>query len=189
MISVIDFLNESRIKSFVDAGGCTGEFTKIILEKISSVQTAVILEPIKENYLFTKDRIKDPRVEIINKALYETSKSINLGRMDDNVGGWSINHSNGNETVECLNVKDLCEKYNPDFIKIDIEGSERDILENSFDIKSIKYLEIEFHDHYIDPEDWIPYSSKLLTNHNIKYFGDSSCKQNGFFVRKDLYLN
>jgi len=182
MSNVVSFLEKVGIESFIDAGGCTGEFTKIMLERIPSIKLAVILEPVPENYQFIKSNLSDERVTVINKALYQTKKTISLGRVDANVGGWSVNYE-GSETYECVSVEELVEKYSPDFMKIDIEGAERDVIENSSALSGVEFLEIEFHDQYVDPSAWREYVSKYLPDHTVVLAGDSWCSQNGFLVR------
>lgn len=184
MRSVIKFLKEQQIKTFIDAGGCTGEFTNILLETIDTITDGFIIEPIIDNYNYIKTNVKDDRIEVINKALYETSKSINLGRIDNNVGGWSINWGNESNLVECISLEEICSLVSSsiDFIKIDIEGAERDIIENSSFIHEIKFIEIEFHDQYLEPKAWMKFVSDRLPNHKVKYQGDDYCKQNGFLI-------
>lgn len=180
MVSIFEFLKNHKIKTAVDAGGCTGEFTNILLERVPTVEKVIILEPIVKNYDFIINNVIDPKVDIINKALYETEERINLGRIDNNVGGWSINWSGESTTVECISIEKLLAIMPIDFMKIDIEGAERDVLSHSSSLHEIQFLEIEFHDHLLEEVQWRLFSEQTLRSHEILF----SFKQNAFFSRR-----
>lgn len=55
---VIEYLKEKNINSFIDIGGCSGEVSCIILDRISSIEYGIIFEPNIENYNFIKENIK-----------------------------------------------------------------------------------------------------------------------------------
>ncbi len=53
----------------------------------------------------------------------------------------------GSYSVDCISFKTLIEKYSPSLIKMDIEGSEYDVLEECIGVKQIC---VEFHHHCIE---------------------------------------
>ena len=55
-----------------------------------------------------------------------------------------------------------------DFVKIDVEGCEYNIIENSSYLKTVKFIEIEFHNYDINISDFI---RKNLPSHKIEIFG------------------
>ena len=178
-VNVVKFLKERSIKTMIDAGGCTGEVTSILLEKIPSLEKAIILEPVKENYEFIISRLDGySKVDVINKALFYGEEYISLGQCDDNVGGWSFQYNtNKIDRVQTITLEDLTEV---DFIKIDIEGAEINVIPNSKRIHNISYIEIEFHDELIAEDNWKNYIKEYLPNHEIIF----NMNQNVFLVKK-----
>lgn len=181
-INVLNFLENKNIKKVLDVGGCTGKVSSILIEKIPSIEKIIILEPIEENFNFIKKEMELlNKVEIMQKALYYGKTQIQLGQCDDNVGGWSFEHSmNKTDYIQTITLEQF---FDIDFLKMDIEGSEKNVIENSTYIHDIPYLEIEFHfDLWLD---WKEFVIKNLTNHEIK-FTSLSNRSNCFLVRKDL---
>lgn len=184
--NVANFLKEREVENILDAGGCTGQVSVILLHKIPTIKKITILEPVVENYNFIVERAKSAdtaNIEVINKALFYGSPKIQLGQCDTNVGGWSFKHS-GNRTndVETITLEEFSDI---DFAKIDIEGAEENVITNSTSISNIPYLEIEFHDELM--ETWKKFVKTHLKNHKVKFEGTPQRPQNCFLVRKDLY--
>ncbi len=163
-IDVIDFLEDRKIKSMIDVGGCTGEVSRIFLEKIPTLESIIILEPVLENYNFILNRFKDNnKIRVINSALYYGKDSISLGQIDGNVGGWGVDLlGNAIDNVSTITLEEL-----PivDFIKIDIEGAESNVISNSITLQEIPCIEIEFHFELMST--WEDYVAEYLPNHKI----------------------
>jgi len=169
-VNIIEFLKERQIKSVLDIGGCTGEVPKIMFSKIPSLETALILEPVSINFNFIQDRFKNEyRIKVINKALYYGADFISLGQSDGNVGGYNM-HSNSHTVqfsdIPTTTLEDL-PKY--DFLKIDIEGAEKNILENATCFADFKYIAIEFHDEM--GTTWPELIAKYIPTHKIAVDG------------------
>ena len=181
-VSVVNFLKLKNVETFVDVGGCTGEVSKIILENVPSIKAGIILEPIEENYNFTVENVNDSRVKVIRKALHQTEKTISLGRLDGNVGGYSTAFDGGAQTYDCITLEELAEEMDLQFIKIDIEGGEKNIIENSTVLKTVPYLEIEFHYELDQPGGWRPYAAVHLPDHEPLLIG----QYHAFLVKKGM---
>lgn len=181
--NIVRFLNSKQVENILDAGGCTGRVTTILIEEIPTIKSATILEPVKDNYNYIVENTKKyQQVVVINKALFYGKKFIQLGQCDDNVGGWSFKHTNNKtNNVSTTTLEDF---ENIEFLKMDIEGAEKNVIPNSSYIHEIPYLEIEFHDELM--ETWEEYSKINLPNHVLK-FDASPERANGFFIRKDLF--
>jgi len=166
---VINFLKEKQIKSFIDLGANVGEVSKILLENIESIKFCYLFEPHITNYDFLVRRFLDnSAVKCIKKGVYYGKTSSNLYRQDNNVGGFSI-EKNINQESEIVELTEL-EKENiepVDFIKIDIEGCEYNVLKNSSYIKTIKYIEIEFHTLGAENTDYESFIKKYLMDYKI----------------------
>jgi hypothetical protein len=103
----------------------------------------------------------------INKAIFYGATIVGVvGVGDNSQGGYMIEevdvehkemyptlYTYPNKKFECIKLEDI---DNPifDIVKIDVEGSEYNIIENSSMIKESRYLIIEWHNHvrsYLDP--------------------------------------
>jgi len=168
-INVIKFLKEKQIKSFIDIGANVGEVSKILLKNIQSIEFCYLFEPQVDNYSFlVKQFFNNNLVNCIKKGIYYGKSSSHLYRQDDNVGGFSI-EKNIKEEAELVELTEL-EKENiksVDFAKIDIEGCEYNVLKNSTYIKTVPYIEIEFHTLGAENNDYESFIKKHLTDYKI----------------------
>ena len=57
-----------------------------------------------------------------------------------------------------------------DFVKIDVEGAEENILRNSTYLKKIKYLDIEFHDDLRSLETVSRIYKECFPNHRVMFY-------------------
>ena len=204
---VIKYLQEKNIKSFIDVGGCTGEVSNIILNEIPTIEFGLIFEPHPINCEYIKNNINSDKVQIENKALFYGQDSISLSIRGPNVGSWSFlfseQYPENSIEVECVNLDDYLSKMNYDFIKIDIEGSEFNLLENSLLLKEVKYIELEVHHEHFgmykkhktdECDNAIDFVLQHLPNHDVVYFLTSDfenensnpglCSGNLFLVKK-----
>lgn len=171
-IKVVNYLKEKKIETMIDAGGCTGEVTKIIIENVDTLKKSFIIEASEVNSNFIKEYLAfdDVEIKIINNFLYYGKDEIKIGlnENDNNVGGYSIKFSD-NIIEECIPTVTLESiEDDIDFIKLDIEGAEDNVIMNSSKIKQIKFIEIEFHDEYQNLN-WKPFVEKYLNTHKIVF--------------------
>ena len=179
---VIKYLKDQNIKSFIDIGGCSGEVSKILIEKIPTIEYGLIFEPDIKNYEFILENVNSDNVLVENKAVYYGKDKINLSIKSEwkNIGSWSVffneEYPENSIEVRCVELEPYLEKSKYDFIKIDIEGSEFNLLENSTNLKDIKYIELDIHYHHYDTvvngktENMVEYLKKYLPNHEIYYY-------------------
>lgn len=164
--SVIAHLKNAKITSSVDVGACVGEVTKMLMESIPTLTRCLMIEPIKDNIAFLLKRFTDKRITVLPFAMYYGASEIKIGKID-NVGGASVFIiETPDKTEKCKTITLEAIKTPIDFVKIDVEGSEMNIIENSTQLKEIKFIEIEFH-HYDMGLDKIGYVKKWLPNHKI----------------------
>ena len=147
-----ELLNDEIV--VVDLGACKGEFINE-LEIFFKIKKAVLVEanptnfktlPNKDNYTLYNMVVSKNNDEVI--SFYEDLNSpYNGSKM--------FNYFNGVEhKIKTITLESLMEKNNIDYIdilKIDIEGSEYEILPNISDecYSKIKQITVEFHD-FID---------------------------------------
>ena len=176
---VLKTLKKAKITSMIDAGACTGEVSKMMFEEIPTLKKSYLIEPMAENIEFIKNNLKEYDVEVINKALIYGEETVSFGKLPQNVGGGSV-FLQGDRVVKTIKLEELPVV---DFLKMDIEGLEANIIQNSKNIQKIKFLEIEFH-HYDDvlqfKENRVPFVTKWLPNHKVLL--DSSDKESSLFL-------
>jgi FkbM family methyltransferase len=131
---------------------------------------AVIMEPVPVNYNYIQNRFKDDwRVKVINKAVYYGAETISLGQSDGNVGGYNMHSDSHTVQFNELPTTTLENLPKYDFIKIDIEGGERNLLENATCFADFKYIAIEFHNEMAST--WTELVEKYISSHKIAVDG------------------
>lgn len=194
-LEMLNCILNKNIETILDIGGCTGEFTKVLMELIPSIKKSTIIEPFGRNYHFINYRFYDePKVDIIKKCVYYGQDKMKLVLpIDGNVGGVSGNHKEENkssveEIVDVISIEELpvC-----DFVKIDVEGSEWRIIENSENLKKFKFIQIEFHDlpGWHSAKNWHEFVEKHLPDHRVIIDGKNCPREWGgsFFEQVLLY--
>jgi len=179
---VLDVLKSNDIKSMIDAGACTGEVTKVMFEFIPTLKISYLIEPMKENIEFIKENLKEYQTEVINKALLYGEKTVSFGKIPHNVGGGSV-FLQGDRVVDTITLEEL-----PlvDFLKMDIEGLEANVIKNSTNLQKTKFIEVEFH-HYDEllekEENRIPFVNEWLPNHKVLFGGKGTDKESSLFLQ------
>jgi FkbM family methyltransferase len=173
-------LNNLNIKTVVDLGANVGEVSNVFFEKISSIENLYLFEPQNDNFNFILDRFQNnSKFKLFKYGIYYGKEQSNLYRQDSNVGGYSV-EKNIIEEYETVDLKPL--EYfnikNIDFIKIDIEGAEYNVLQNSTILKEIPYVLVEAHPHGFDlsilnkinlHQYFLNYLTEHLNTHDLIY--------------------
>jgi len=113
-----------------------------------NAEKIIAIEPIKEcipileknlgeSDLLSKSKIINMAVGEKGKLLLEKDDKVNLSRVTDEKGKNTIE-------IESNSLDYFSKKYNPNFLRMDVEGYEYDILMNKIP-KTIKKIAIEFH--------------------------------------------
>ncbi len=165
-VEVLKILKENAIVSYVDIGANIGEFCNVLVEKIPTLKTVYLIEPEKYNFEFLKSHVVAKDASFFNFAIGYGLTNFALDSGDGNVGGYKLVPSQHNESVD-VQIKTLEEINLPvvDFVKIDIEGGEYNVIENSKYLQQIKYIEIEFHNYHATPTRG--YVASKFPNHEI----------------------
>jgi FkbM family methyltransferase len=147
-----ELLNDEIV--VVDLGACKGEFINE-LENFFKIKKAVLVEAIPTNF---KTLPNKDNYTLYNMAVSKNNDEVISFYEDLNSpynGSKIFNYFNGIEhKIKTITLESLMEKNNIDYIdilKIDIEGSEYEILPNISDecYSKIKQITVEFHD-FID---------------------------------------
>ena len=164
--NVIEILKNNKIQSYIDIGANVGEFCNVLFEKIPTLKEAYLIEPEENNFEFLKNHVKLKNVLFLNFAIGYNLKCSKINFYNGNFGGFKL-LSNEYEEGTSVEVKTLEEINLPivDFVKIDVEGGEYNIIPNSLYLQKVKWIEIEFHDyHKIPTRDYI---ANQFKNHKI----------------------
>jgi FkbM family methyltransferase len=111
-------------------------------------------EPMRENFLMLKNNLELNKIENVvsfNKALYKNSGYANLALSENNTGGHSLLFGGEKQdTVQTISLADFCKANNIkniNFLKMDCEGAEFDILFNcpNVIIQKIDKISLEYH--------------------------------------------
>lgn len=159
-ISTLETLRIGNIKTAVDVGASTGIFLMFLLG-ISSLQKIYCFEPDEENFKMLQQNADGlgEGVDLYNIGIYYglkesgvvgTGDQSPLGYMVDAVKKdhdfrWGTTPYEGKKFK--LTTLEKVIKTPVDLIKLDVEGSEYNIVENSTLLRKSKYLQISFHNH------------------------------------------
>jgi FkbM family methyltransferase len=147
----------SFASTIVDAGANIGLASIYFAAKFPNARI-LALEPESTNFeLLTRNVAAYPNVTCLKKALWSESGTVTI--FDPGDGSWGFRtardeHSEGRVigSVECINITDLMVEFGLDHIdllKIDIEGSEREVFNASKDwIDRVDVVVAELHDRF-----------------------------------------
>lgn len=164
-----DFHTNGPIKTIVDLGGNNG-MSAIYFHYTYPEATVYALEPDKNNFAaLVKQTSGIDKILPLNKAIWKENGVINL----DSGDSWAvrIDMDGSGNPAEAISMDSLINTYDInqiDILKIDIEGSEKDLFANSTRFLSItKNLVIELHD-WLSPGCAQPFF-KSLANYSYTY--------------------
>lgn len=195
-INILDMLSVSCIETIIDIGASSGISSLWLLGKLPNVKTIYCFEPDLENYnmlLINLSKFED-KIVPHNLGIYygmESSKVYGIG--DNSPLGYCVQTIKDRTVTEHVfteyegKVFKLAElesivNFPVDLIKVDIEGSEYNVIENSTILKQARYLLLSFHNQY---ESYVQDFIKThLNNYEIIFFGGSGVYFDVFLERK-----
>lgn len=128
---ILKYLPDNGI--LYDIGANTGAITEEILKVKPNIE-AYLFEPVTEIYEFCRDKFKDnPNITVENLALSNVNGKCKVHTHGDNRGFNQIELTEEDSGIKTRTLLDhvILNKlpYNIDFIKIDVEGHEVQVLE------------------------------------------------------------
>jgi FkbM family methyltransferase len=130
----------------LDLGGNIGAFTLDIFDKVKKV---IVYEPEDVNYEFLSTNIEDNEAK--NIIAHKQAVVGNDDKVRDFYLGkapyyysFLVKHNRKRVPVECVNINDVMKKYKPTKMKVDIEGSEWEVLINCTDFGSVDQIIFEY---------------------------------------------
>jgi len=144
------------VKAIIDGGSYIG-ISALALAKMFPKSRIFAIEPDPENFdLLVRNTADTPNIIPINKALMAESTCVTL--FDPDVGEWAfstVSEVGGVKRAEILgiSVSDVMKQFKlgrVDVLKLDVEGAEKRIFENSNDwIESVVVLYAELHERLV----------------------------------------
>jgi FkbM family methyltransferase len=120
-----------------DIGAHLGYYSLLLAKCVGTVGRVVSFEPSPGNFSTLQKNISINNleyIELINKAVFSRSGMIamSVSPTDNSSGDWSICRqvNGGSIQVQTISLDQFCEANHvfPDFLKIDVEGAEYDVL-------------------------------------------------------------
>jgi FkbM family methyltransferase len=189
------FKNENNI-NFIDIGANVGGVIESLnkLNYIHKISNIICFEPDNDNFNFLSnvcENIKKTNnidIKCHNIGIfYGKTQAQVCGVGDNNIGGYFIDDENTNK-VRNYNIVQYNNKtfyldvienyinYDIDVVKMDIEGSEINVLENSTILKNSKYIILEWH---FEIDKFYDFLKKHLENFEIIY----DCKNTNYLLK------
>jgi FkbM family methyltransferase len=194
-VNIKNILEQNGIKTIIDIGASSG-LSALYFLQLPTVEKIYCVEPDPESYgmllsnLESVMRIIEPHNVGIYYGLSE-SKAIGIG--DENPLGYSLEdiwkeHPLGdctpreypNKVFKLVELETIVDEP-VDLIKMDCEGSEYNIIENSRVVYGARFLMIAFHNH---PEGYIDtFIQKHLPTYKVHAFDGSQAHFEGLFEK------
>lgn len=139
-------LNLTKDDIVLDLGGNIGAFTCDVFDKVKKV---IVFEPEDVNYEFLSTNIEDNGAKNViahKKAVVGNDDKVRdfyLGKAPYYYS-FLVKHNRKRVPVECVNINDVMKKYKPTKMKVDIEGSEWEVLINCEDFGKVDQIIFEY---------------------------------------------
>lgn len=138
-------------KMIVDAGANVG-LASIWFANRFPESRIVAIEPDPDNYrMLRKNTVAYPQIALLNAALWGSAASLDMDYSAQSTAGWQVRES-GNGKVQGVTMSEVMSMYGLDHIdllKVDIEGSEKEVFESSTVwINRVGSILIELHDRF-----------------------------------------
>jgi len=130
----------------LDLGGNIGAFTCDAFDKVKKI---IVFEPEAVNFEFLSINIEDngaKNVIAYNKAVVGNDDKVRdfyLGKAPYYYS-FLVKHNRKRVPVECMNINEIMEKYKPTKMKVDIEGSEWEVLTSCTDFGNVDQIIFEY---------------------------------------------
>lgn len=163
-----DIVQVDKGDIFFDIGACFGDTAKWASRNGASEIYSFEMDFLNIEVL---EKYKVDTINIIKKAVGSSNKKIRLTRSSNNPGASKINPASQQLDIEMITLDDFCKEKNilPDFIKMDIEGSELDALKGAKQtlIKKRPKLAICLYHKYQDMLEIPLYLKEIVPDYNF----------------------
>ena len=150
-----DTIRCSDPRVIIDAGAYIGASTMFFAEKFPHARI-IAVEPAEGNFELLRENTKIfSNVTAVKAAIWSTTEIRTLKHRHTSYWGLTVTDTQNRveptgQQIDCITVASLMETYGIekiDLFKMDIEGGEKNVLENSADwIDAVDILTVELHD-------------------------------------------
>jgi FkbM family methyltransferase len=134
----------------IDGGANVGMASLYFSTKYPNA-TIYAIEPEIENFkLLQRNCAENPNIRVRRMALWPTRSRLALSNYDRKEN-WTFAVSEGEGDVETITIDEILQesgKERIDILKLDVEGSERELFRNARWLDRVKQIIIELHDRY-----------------------------------------
>jgi len=185
------FKSDTQRPRIIDCGSYIG--TSLLYFKINYPQAIVTgYEPDASNFSLLDMNLKNwnfADLNVVNAAIWVNNESVSFeseGNMSSRITAGSNDVSQ--KLVKCVRLRDLLEEQ-VDFLKIDIEGAELEVLKDCSDkLHNVKNLFVEYHGKY-DSANKLNEILDILVKNNFKYYiKEGSCIYENPLWEKDKVM-
>lgn len=147
----IDFPSDFKPGFIVDAGANIGLTTVVFANRFPDAKI-ISIEPDDDNFrLLQRNTSRYRLVTPIRAAIWKSEEMVSIEDHGFGERGFMISQANGDDVLQATTVDTLMKKFNValiDILKMDIEGSEREVFSGNFHqwLPNIRCLIIELHD-------------------------------------------
>jgi FkbM family methyltransferase len=186
---IYNFNVRSEPKFIIDAGANIGIVTIFFANKYKNAKI-IAIEPEDKNYeLLVKNTENYSNITTIKSALWNDCREIFLFDCDSNYGfqvGIEKTYSKDiKQLIKTISISKIMEDFNIDSIdilKIDIEGSEKEVFETNNDfIKKTNCIIIELHER-------IKKGCNKALFKNVKMFENIGLRNDNIFLSRNNYI-
>lgn len=155
-----------KIKTVWDVGACVGGWSYLVSQKGAKIHA---FEPFPDNYNYLVSK-EIENVTPHNYGIWYGKNRAEAIWRGSNVGAIFVDEVDTTDNVHTgvffdLKTLEDVDAPKPDLVKLDIEGAEKNLLENTDFLKTVPQIIIEWH--FNGFENAIEYFKKYLPNHKV----------------------
>lgn len=154
----------------------------------------IALEADPKIFRYLKNNIQNQNyqdVQLINKAVWYENTTLTFASEGADAGQIDTNIKNNQDNliqVEAIDIRELLQSEQFDFIKMDIEGAEDMVIPRCQGLlTSVKYLFIEYHSK-VGQKQTINEILNFLSQEDFRMYMENPCEQLSPFLGLDSYL-
>jgi FkbM family methyltransferase len=150
-----DHIRARSPETIIDAGANIGTSAIFFARKFPHARV-IAVEPEKGNFdILLKNTSSYDNIVAVNAAIWGETGRRNIHNRFTGHWGYTVSDTNNStestgQDIDCITIPSLMEKFDIktiDILKMDIEGGEKSVLENSSDwIDSVEIITAELHD-------------------------------------------
>jgi len=184
-----NFTVKNEPKYIIDAGANIGMVTLFFANKYKNAKI-ISVEPENNNYELLVENTKNySNITTIKSALWNDCREIYLYDCDSNwgfqVGIDKTDNNDVKQLIKTISISKIMDDFNIDSIdilKIDIEGSEKEVFESNNDfIKKTNCIIIELHER-------LKKGCNKAFFKNVKMFDDIGIRKDNIYLSKNNYI-